>query len=376
MEKQYHIKCLNSSKKSVRNYGLDFLRIFAMINIIILHIHLITKELNYNYYSLRFQSVWLSETLAYWAVNGFGIISGIVGHKRHKFSNMILIWFKTCFYSSITSFYNYIKYKEKRKIKELLKSFFPLINIKSWYIKAYLCMYPFLPIINNGLNKCSRDLLGNAIIILISFYTIYDIMVAIVINKNVRYNFLNEGYTPLWLIILYIIGGYLEKYILFASKKYNIFNHIFWLLIYFCSSFFSYGIFIILLKRKSKIFNKILISYISPTILLQAVSLIFIFSRLNFKNERLKAIISFFTPLNLSVTLLHRRFMSAKFIKYFKELSPNFLIFKSYGLSILIYISCAFIDYFRFLLFKMIKMKELCIFIEHSLHKLKKIIIN
>jgi surface polysaccharide O-acyltransferase-like enzyme len=111
---------INNLNKNSRNYGIDLLRIFAMINIIVLHINLVSKELNSNYYSPRFQSIWLSETMAYWGVNGFGIISGIVGHKRHKFSNLIFIWIETFFYSTTISFYNYIKYKTLKRKKILL----------------------------------------------------------------------------------------------------------------------------------------------------------------------------------------------------------------------------------------------------------------
>lgn len=352
-----------------------------MINIIVLHINLVSKELNSNYYSPRFQSIWLSETMAYWGVNGFGIISGIVGHKKHKFSNLIFIWIETFFYSTTISFYNYIKYKTLKRKKILLRSFFPIYMRSHWYVSAYFCMYPFLPIINHGINDINRDLLRNVVIILVSIYSIYDMIVTVMMKKN-NYHFLNSGYTPLWLIILYIIGGYLGKYLISKVKVTKITNHIFWILIYLCSSFFSYEVFFIILKRKYQIFCQVFICYISPTILLQAISLILVFSRLSIKNFLTKKIISFFTPLTFNITLLHLKLMSEKyyyslkFIEYFKKLHPKFLLFKTYGLAILIYLFCAFIDYFRFLLFKILKIKELCIWIENKLPILIKNIIN
>ena len=352
-----------------------------MINIIVLHINLFSKELNYNYYSPRFQSIWLSETMAYWGVNGFGIISGIVGHKRHKFSNMIFIWIETFFYSTTISFYNYIKYKTIKSKKRFFLSFVPIYMRSHWYASAYFCMYPFLPIINHGINNISRDLLRNVVIILVSIYSIYDMIVTIMIRKN-DYHFLNSGYTPLWLIILYIIGGYLGKYLLSKFKITKIINHIFWILIYLCSSFFSYEVFFVILQRKYKIFCQVFICYISPTVLLQAFSLILVFSRLNIKNCFMKKIISFFTPLTFNITLIHLRLMSDKyyyshkFKEYFKKLAPKFLLFKTFGLAILIYLFCAFIDYFRFLLFKILRVKELCILIENNLPILTQNIIN
>jgi len=375
------LKNKNKINKNIRNYGIDLLRIFAMINIIVLHINLASKELNYNYFSPRFQSIWLSETMAYWGVNGFGIISGIVGYKKYKFSNLIFIWFQTLFYSTTISFYNYIKFKTEEKKNSLFLSFFPIFSRSHWYVSAYFCMYPFLPIINYGINNINRDSLRNVVIILICFYSIYDMIVTFTIKKK-DYHFLNNGYTPLWLIILYIIGGYFGKYIIFGSKKNKILNHIFWLLVYLCSSFFSYDVFFALLKKKSKIFYEVFIRYISPTILIEALSLILIFSRLNIKNYFLKKIISFFVPLTFNITLIHLRllfgkyYLTEKFFEYFRELSPRFLFFKIYGLAVIIYLFCAFIDFFRFLLFKKLKIKEFCLFLEKKFHIYIEIMIN
>lgn len=357
-----------------RNYGIDFLKIFAMINIIVLHINLVSKELNYNYYSPKFRTVWLSEIMAYWGVNVFGIISGIVGYKKYKISNLIFLWFQTFFYSTTMSFYNYIKYNTEERKKRLALSFFPIYSGSHWYICAYFCMYPFLLIINNGINNISRVSFRNVLIIIICFYSIYDIIITIIFKKN-DYNFLKLGYSPNWLIILYILGAYLRKYIIFSTKNIKIIFHIFWLLVYFCSSFFSYVTFIILLT-KNKIYCRVFISYISPTILIQSISLILIFSRLNITNNIIKTIISFFTPLTFNVTLLHLRilkekyFFSIKFGEYLKKLYPKFLFFKIYGLATLIYLLCAFIDYFRFILFKRLKIREFCLFLENKFPKL------
>ena len=137
-----------------------------------------------------------------------------------------------------------------------------------------------------------------------------------------------------------------------------------------------------ILQRKYKIFCQVFICYISPTVLLQAFSLILVFSRLNIKNCFMKKIISFFSPLTFNITLIHLRLMSDKyyyshkFKEYFKKLAPKFLLFKTFGLAILIYLFCAFIDYFRFLLFKILRVKELCILIENNLPILTQNIIN
>jgi hypothetical protein len=279
-----------------------------MINIIILHINLFGKQLNLNINNPKYKSIWLLETLAYWGVNGFGIISGIVGYKRYKFSNLIYIWIQYCFYSVLISLYLYNN--NKMNLKSLILSFFPLLIVRNWYVNAYFCMYLLLPFINYGIMNLDRKIYKSIVLFFFLFYSVYNI-IAIILIKNTNYHFLNSGYSAFWLIILYIIGGYYGKYILENKKSLSFLKNsifiIILILIYLGSSFFSSEINFILLKKKSIIKNQLFIDYLSPTMLLQAISLIILFSRLNIKNKWIIKLISFFTPLTFNITLIHLR---------------------------------------------------------------------
>lgn len=88
-----------------RNYGIDLLRIISMINIINLHLNLASRLLTLNYTSPKFASAWHLETFSFHAVNSFGLISGVVGYKRYKFSNLIFYGFK---YFFILQLFQYI----------------------------------------------------------------------------------------------------------------------------------------------------------------------------------------------------------------------------------------------------------------------------
>ena len=90
-----------------RNYGIDLLRIFSMINIIILHINKCSYQLNLRFNNPKFKPIWRLETLSLFAVDCYGLISGIVGYKKYNFANLIYIWFNTSFYSVIFSLYFY-----------------------------------------------------------------------------------------------------------------------------------------------------------------------------------------------------------------------------------------------------------------------------
>ena len=357
-----------------RNYEIDLLRIFSMINIIILHINKYCKMIKFNYKSPKFKSVWLSEIMSFWAVDCFGIISGIFGYKKYKFSNLIYLWVLTTFYSTIFSFLLYYIGKIRNIKSVLIMSFFPLLIKRHWYVNAYFSMYIFLPFINSGINNLKEKTFRKLIMFFILFYSIYNLTGALILGRN-SYPFLNDGYSTNWLLILYIFGAYLAKFKLI--NKMSLIYYIVWILIYLISSFFSFEFFIILLKKENRnIPNKLFINYLSPTMLLQTISLIFIFFRLNIKNNITKKIISFFTPLTFSTTLIHTLIFKLKykyiniFFKWIIQFKPSYNFFKIYGLGITIFIVCAFIDYLRLILFKLFKIRESCIFIEKKFPEL------
>lgn len=341
-----------------------------MINVIILHINKYCLILTYNYKSPKFKSVWLLEIMSYWAVDCFGIISGIFGYKKYKFSNIIYIWFLTLFYSTIFSFLLYYIEKNHNIKSVFINSFFPLLMKRHWYVNAYFYMYIFLPFINNGINNLKENIFRKIILFFILFYSIYNFIGAFIIGRN-SYPFLNDGYSTSWLLILYIFGAYLAKYKILNNISSIYF--IFWIILYLVSSLFTYEFFYILLKKdKKNIPKKLFMNYLSPTMLLQTISLIFIFFKLNIKNNITKKIISFFTPLTFSTTLIHTLIFRLKFkyinmfFKWVFHFKSSYNFFKIYGLAIIIFILCSFIDYFRLKIFQLFKIRELCIFIEQK----------
>ena len=178
------------------------------------------------------------------------------------------------------------------------------------------------------------------------------------------------GYSSRWLTILYIIGAYFGKYIIIDKNKNDLKYYIFYLLIYLICSFLSCEIYFKSLKIKSNIPYKLLIKYVSPSVLFQAISLVMFFSRLNIKYKWIIKIISFLSPLTFSVQLIHQPLfisnipMKIFLFDFLKSFKSNFLFFKIYGLGIIIYFICIIIDYFRLVIFKLFRIREICLFLE------------
>lgn len=350
-----------TTDKPKRNYGLDLLRIFSMINIINLHINLRLGLYKLNPNNIKFKSLWCLETFSFFAVDSFGLISGIVNFNKYKFSNLIYLWFIYAFYCIMKRTYQLI-YEKRINSNKLLLYFFPILNKFHWYVNAYFIMYLFLPFINFGIKLLNMKTFRNLVFFYILFFSIY-FKNSVFFFGNSSYNFLLEGYSSSWLVILYIIGSYFGKYILKTSNKLNILSKSFYLINYIGFSFLSSEIFFIT-------GNRFLISYISPTILFQALSLVMIFNSINIENRKIIKILKFITPLTFSVTLIHSILFSFKpkivlsTFESIRKFNNKFLFFKIYIVSVFIFILCIIIDFFRLSLFKMLKIREISIFIE------------
>ena len=105
--------------------------------------------------------------------------------------------------------------------------------------------------------------------------------------------------------------------------------------------------------------------------LIQSISLILLFSQFKF-NEIKNKIISFIGKLTFGIYLIHQHefvkniLIIKLFKKYSINLSFNYLFVLIIIKSIIIFFVCAFIDYIRNLVFQLLKIRQLCIFIERN----------
>ena len=144
-----------------RKYGLDLLKIISMFNIINLHINLSLPYYTININSLKFKPLYRLEAFSFWAVDAFGMISGIVGYKKYKFMNMIYLWFIAEFYSLFFS--GILYYQSKIGQRDLFLSFFPLGLRRNWYVNGYIFMYYFLPFVTNSISSINKMLYGKIV---------------------------------------------------------------------------------------------------------------------------------------------------------------------------------------------------------------------
>ncbi len=198
-----------------RNSSIELLRIISMIMIIVSHcsVHGL-KELN----STIFINNIIRDifTLGNLGVTIFVIITGYVSYgKNIKISKIIKLEFQVIFYSLILYIISSIIMHTNILSIDLVKSIFPIIFKKYWFISAYIILYLFVPYINMIIDKFDNDILKKLIITNI-------VLVFIIPTITTSDLFFNELFQ---FISFYLVGAYIKKYninVINKKKQINI----------------------------------------------------------------------------------------------------------------------------------------------------------
>ena len=119
-----HINIIDKNRTKIepkkikeRNPGIDFVRILGMYAIIVHHL-IVHGLLGFKYRNYAKQ-IELINIGTYWHVSSFALISGFIGYKTCKYSNLLYLWLCALFYS-VSIHYLIKKYKpEFRRDKDI-----------------------------------------------------------------------------------------------------------------------------------------------------------------------------------------------------------------------------------------------------------------
>lgn len=208
------------SKIENRNYGIDIIRVIAIILVLSVHFFLNTSYYSVSNVGIGMKLQTIIRNFCMICVPLFMLITGFL-NKKTKYDktffkgliNILIIWF---FYSLIEYFTLNILNHNYNLLN--LKSFiYSLSSFKScgysWYIEMYIGLYLISPIINNAYNTFDRK---NRFILLL-----------VVILNLVLPTFVNELFNgiihmPNWWISIYPLAYYIVgKYIFDIKPKVN-----------------------------------------------------------------------------------------------------------------------------------------------------------
>ena len=366
----------NVKKVKVRNAGIDMIRIASMYSIIVHHILVHGRAIRkYN----KYRELVLMNIISFWHVSTYALISGYIGYKSNKYSNLLYLLFWVILYNaSITYYLNRFRPEFKTgKVNYIY--FFPVILGHYWYFTEYFGMYLFLPVINKGIAYLTKSELRNVFISLIFIYIIEkDIM-----NPRGDPFRMGSGYSSIWLLICFLMGAYFGKfkYNYHGFKKFIFF--VLYLNIFYYSTYFCYNISFYPMQNVSGYYKTKLMIYLkqifvqrisSLPMILQSISVLLFLTQIKY-NKYLAKIITFIGPLTFGIYLIHEHpLIRASIIRNLFTKDPiNLPLLSVFKLILLralkIFTISASIDYMRHILFTLLRIRKLCIFIEEIIFR-------
>lgn len=337
------------------NTGINLFKLFSMFMIALLHVLGMGGIIGAAAGTSSYYPVYLMQNAAFCAVNCYALVSGyLMLGKEIKPSRITELWFEVFFYSVSISAIMMIVYRDLFSARNIVYAITPIISNQYWYMTSYFMMYLFVPMMNKFADAANKKVF-TATIVVILVLTTGSLMIK---QDGFR---LNDGYSPIWLMIMYLVGAYMKKFNVGAKMKK-------WLalLLYVISSLCSF----ILCVFSNKLLKIMLgndisyLSYTSPFVVLSAIFLFIFFSKLKF-GKKTEKLINYITPAALGVYLIHTH--PLVFNKLMKDIAMPLvnhgtaaMIFGSVAMALAIFIMCIVIDLLRIQLFRLIRINALC----------------
>lgn len=346
---------------SSRNYGIDALRLFSMFLVVILHVLGQGGVLSLSKAPDKYVISWTLEIMAYCCVNIFAMISGYVSYsdkeKKYRYSRYISSWLQVFFYSFGITLLVYMMEPGLVDRNTLLSFMFPVTNYKYWYFTAYTGLFFVIPWLNRLVRSCGRQELNRLMLTIFVVFSCYVTFARIYVDVFR----LGGGYSFLWIVTMYLVGAWMKKH----AVSYQVSS----------SKAGALLLFSIMLTVLSLCFpgdfNKILVSYISPTVVLMAVAYVILFSKLHFSTAGEK-LIRIFSPAAFGVYLIHVQYYVWNYVMKgrFAQIADGLawmIPFKVIGSAAIVFVVCLLIEKVRLVLFRLLgvdkfaeKMEDVC----------------
>lgn len=326
-----------------RNYGIDLLRLVSMFMVCVLHtigqggVLESCKE-----GTIEYAAYYLLGAACYCAVDVFALISGYVATQRRRdHSRLVNMWFQVFFYSIVlTLILSAFSIGKRPGMKEFAIDFFPVISKYYWYFTAYFALYFAMPVLNRFIFSADENTAKRTLTLIFVVYTVIGLI------KDPFAT--DKGYSAIWLMVLYCAGGLAKQAKIFEKKK------TFVLILMWLGC--------LLTMWAVNIFTNtgILLRYSSPTVLLSALLLLVVFSRLELKGTVIRKL----SPLAFGIYLFQGNRIIWNYVlkdsaKFVTDMNIFVGLLCALGIAVIIFVSGLAAEYLRTLLFRLLKISKL-----------------
>ena len=337
-----------------RNHGIDLLRMFSMLMVVILHIlgqgGVLAAA---DGLSWRHGLCWLLEAASFCAVDCYALISGYVGtDSKFKVSGIALLWLRVVFWTLIITTAALVIAPELVGLRQYARAVFPVCTKQYWYFTSYFCVFFFMPFLDSAVERLPRRLMTFLLSALAVIFTLLPLAARADLFGAA------SGYTPIWLIVLYLFGAYARKYALLDKLR-----GVKALAMYAATTIVTLAVKLAGEALGISRFDPgFLYSYTSPTVLAAAVCLLGFFAGLRI-GDGAGRVIGLIAPTAFSVYLIHTHpliwmFLLENRFAALAELRAPLCVLAVAGCAIAVFAVCTGLDLLRELLFRALKLKK------------------
>ena len=339
-----------------RNYGIDALRMFSMFLVVILHVLgcggvLAALEPQ----STAYFFAWSLEYTAFCAVNCYALITGFVMYgRRTGLGKFCSLWLSVLFWSVLMSVVVWCYLPETLDFASVARAIFPITNHQYWYISAYALLYLLMPVLQIAIEHLS-DVAYTTIV-----FGSFLLVCGGTFLSGIDAFQMVGGYSPIWLILCFLWGGWLRKYRI-PEKVRGIWGVLLFIGSVCITIFFRY-----LMEAKLDVLEHSgsFTSYTSPFMVLAAVGLLLAFYRLP-TTVFAKRAIAYLSPAALGVYLIHTHSLVfahivADFAISFATYSVPTMLLAVLGAALGIYAACTVLELLRIQLFRLLRVSRFC----------------
>lgn len=341
-----HGKLVKECAMCKRNISLDVLRILCMLLIILghamIHGHVLESlPLNsVNYYLVNTLRSFLSVH-----VNCFVLISGyFLCTHEFRFSKALSIWVQALFWSFALYILLVISGIAQFDVKLLLRACLPFTQQRYWFVTTYLLMYVLTPILNAAIRAMSQK--QHAFFIAI-FFAVYIVLQNVFFWEKFTST---NSYDPLFFAFLYMIAAYCRLY---SAKRTQTFYILCYVFMCIFSAAWKIGIAWITNRIAGEAMgDNIFLSYSSATMVIASICLFRYFEGLHITVRLFQKAAPFLSSLTFGVYLIHeqpevREFLWNKLLRPTDYSQSPFLVLLLLGMTLLVFLLCASIEYLR-----------------------------
>lgn len=275
--------------KKPRQANIELLRIISMLMVLGLHanfmtFHGMTSEESTTLFGLCrifMQALCIIAVDVFVMISGwFGIKPSIKGFCNFMWQVIFIIGLSIAVESFISG--------EIPGVKTCLKVF-GLYGGGGWFVAAYMCLYILSQLINSFLEKASSRSIEY---FLIGFFT-YEI----IFGDTLSTEYIICGYSPISFIGLYVLAAYLRR------RNYTVPTAVL-IAVFLTAMILNSAIWFITNYRSMIAIRDLVFNYINPLVIIQAATLLLIFSRICIEGRPAK-VINYMAASCFAAYLLH-----------------------------------------------------------------------